>query len=107
MEFVTLTNYIPQLIEESPVKSRYAVEKTATLVVTRCKMHSRVRTGLMRSEWQFDVITFTEARVFNLVRYAVYNEYGTRYMSAHPMLRPALAETRDEFAHFVAEIYTL
>jgi len=102
-----LDSKLPEIIEKSTVKARFAVESTATAVVRRCKAHSRVRTGLMRAEWEYDIITFTEAIVFNLVRYTVYNEYGTRYMSAKPMIRPAILETRDEFAELVAEIYKI
>lgn len=35
--------------------------------------------------------------VFNLVDYTIYNEFGTYKMSAQPMARPAVEETRDEF----------
>jgi hypothetical protein len=105
---VALITQLPRLIDESPVKARLAVEKTCAVVVQKAMGHSRVDTGLMRSEWKFDMDdTKAEGTVFNLVRYAVYNEYGTRYMSAHPMLRPAIAEARDEFEAFVAEIYAL
>jgi hypothetical protein len=106
-EIVFITQ-LPRLIDESPVKARLTVEKTCVLVVNRSMGHSRVRTGVMRSEWEFDMDeTEPEGIVFNLIRYAVYNEYGTRYMSAHPMLRPAIAETRAEFEALAAEIYKL
>lgn len=108
MSEVVLITHIPRLIDESPVKARLAVEKTCVLVVTRAMGHSRVRTGVMRSEWKFDMHEVeAEGTVFNLIRYAVYNEYGTRHMAAHPMLRPALAESRAEFEAYAAEIYSL
>lgn len=108
MTEVVFITHLPRLIDESPVKARLAVERTCVLVVKRSMGHSRVRTGVMRSEWKFDMHELDpEGTVFNLIRYAVYNEYGTRYMAAHPMLRPAIAETRAEFEALVAEIYKL
>lgn len=108
MILVGLESHIPELIAESQAKARFAVERTCALVTGRAMAHSRVRFGIMRDGWEFDVLEFeAEGYVFNLVRYTIYNEYGTRYMSAHPMLRPAIAETIPEFEGFVAEIYAL
>ena len=108
MTEVVLITQIPRLIDESPVKARLAVEETCVLVVGRAIGHSRVDTGLMRSEWKFDMHeSAPEGTVFNLIRYAVYNEYGTRYMAPQPMLRPAIAESRVEFELLVREIYQL
>lgn len=108
MTEVVFITQIPRLVDESPTKARFAVEQACVLVVTRSMGHSRVRSGLMRSEWKYDMHeTEIEGTVFNLIRYAVYNEYGTRHMAAQPMLRPAIAETRPEFEALVAEIYAL
>lgn len=108
MRYVTLDSKIPELIEQAPIRARLAVEGACALIVGRAKGHSRVDSGLMRSEWQFDMDEVgAEGTVFNLVRYAVYNEYGTRHMAAHPMLRPAIQETTPEFEAAVAEIYAL
>jgi HK97 gp10 family phage protein len=43
--------------------------------------------------------------VFNPVQYTVYNEYGTIYMSAQPMLRPAIEEVRPQFEKELAALY--
>lgn len=108
MSGVVFITEIPRLVDESPAKGRVVVETVCALVTTRSMGHSRVDTGLMRSEWKFDVHeTELEGIVFNLIRYAVYNEYGTRYMSAHPMLRPAITESRAEFELLMSDIYSL
>ncbi|ANA87589.1 hypothetical protein PBI_JEANIE_11 [Gordonia phage Jeanie] len=52
-------------------------------------------------------VTKHTASVFNRVRYAGFQEHGTRVMHAHPFLRPALQTTDiaaffEQFAHDVA-----
>lgn len=58
-------------------------------VVKEAKRLSRVRTGKMKKGW-----TRRRTRggyiVYDPVRYTVYNEFGTRKMSAKPMLGPAM-----------------
>lgn len=105
MTEINFISALPEIIARAPGRARVAVERACVLIVGRAKMHSRVRTGLMRSEWQFEMLSDEEGRVFDIVRYTVYNEYGTRYMAAQPMLRPAIAETTPEFEGLVADIF--
>lgn len=66
---------------------------------------SRVATGNMRAGWQGMMVSANEGVVFNLVSYTIFNEYGTVYMSAQPMLRPAVEETRSDFEADMAGSY--
>lgn len=106
MNSVTLYSRLPEIIATSEERGDLAVEAACASITRRAKMHSAVDTGLMRASWEFEMLGDQEGRVFNVVRYAVYNEYGTRYMSPQPMLHPAIAETRDEFAAEIAAIFT-
>lgn len=51
----------------------------------------------MRGGWQHQPTGPASGMVFNLIDYTIYNEFGTYKMSAQPMARPAVEETRDEF----------
>jgi hypothetical protein len=46
-----------------------------------------------------------EGVVYNLVEYTVYNEFGTVFMPAAPMLTPAIEESKDEFVNDLAAGY--
>lgn len=46
-----------------------------------------------------------EGTVTNAVEYAVWHEFGTVHMAAHPMLIPAAEEARDGFIKAVAAAY--
>lgn len=81
---------IPSIIAEGDALVAKAVTVTANNVVYRAAKSSRVRTGNMRGGWQQQAIDRHTRRVFNDVHYTIYNEYGTIYMSAQPMLGPAI-----------------
>lgn len=80
---------IPEIIATGNEKVAAAVGITANNVQHLAMSASRVDTGNMRGGWQVDGTRFAK-RVFNNVHYTIYNEYGTIYMSAQPMLGPAV-----------------
>jgi HK97 gp10 family phage protein len=92
-----LTSRIPNIIFMSEAKVARAVAKASADIERRAKAKSRVDTGNMRGGWQHQSLGPMESMVFNLVDYTIYNEYGTVTMTAQPMLRPAVEETRDQF----------
>jgi HK97 gp10 family phage protein len=94
-----LTSRIPKIIVFSEAAASAAVRKAEMAIERRAKAKSRVDTGNMRGAWQSRSMGAYEGMVFNLVSYAIFNEYGTVNMSAQPMLRPAVEETRPEFEH--------
>lgn len=65
-----------------------AVARTASRLAAK-------RTGRMARSNRVKVLT-TVARISNRTRYAPYQEHGTRYMRAHPFIRPAAHTTRIE-----------
>jgi HK97 gp10 family phage protein len=100
-----LTSRFPQIIAYSGAKVSAAVRKAESRIELRAKAKSRVDTGNMRGGWQHHVLGVYEGMVFNLVSYTIFNELGTVHMSAQPMLRPAMEETRPEFEHEIRLAY--
>lgn len=92
-----LKSRIPQIILLSERKVAAAVRRAEASIERRAKQRSRVDTGNMRGGWQHQAQGPMEGIVFNLVDYTIFHEYGTVHMSAQPMLRPAIEETRPEF----------
>lgn len=88
------------------------------------KQRSRVDKGDMRAEWYVrtedssdrqelmgsDLFPEVEPTPHNEVwliggsKHTIYNEYGTRYMSAQPMATPAIEEVRAPYLKALAEI---
>jgi hypothetical protein len=58
---------------------------------TVAQAHARVRTGYMRENIRWDP---TAHELRGGAPYTVFNEFGTRYMSAQPMFQPALEAGR-------------
>lgn len=69
-----------------------ALRKSADAVARTASRLAAKRTGRM-SRSNRAAVAGTVARVTNRVRYAGYQEHGTRYMNAHPFMRPAAATT--------------
>lgn len=95
---------IPQIIATGNERVATAVAVTANNVHYTAAMLSRVDTGNMRGQWQVDGTKY-EKRVFNNVYYTIYHEYGTIYMSAQPMLGPAVEQELPHFQKRIAQAY--
>lgn len=100
-----LVSKIPEIIAGAEANAAIAVRKTCDRIETRAKARSRVDTGAMRDGWQSQMIASMEGIVYNLIEYTVYNEFGTIFMSAQPMLQPAIEESKDEFVDDLAAGY--
>lgn len=100
-----LESRLPKIILLSQSAVTLAVRKAEAAIERRAKEKSRVDTGAMRGGWEHRPAGISEGIVFNLVSYTIYNEYGTVNMSAQPMLRPAVEETRPEFEANIREAY--
>lgn len=70
-------------IDASLGEGAYAAEATA-------KRESRVRTGRQRAATHATRVRMLLWILHNDVNYAVHNEFGTRYMSAQPFMRPGM-----------------
>ena len=102
---MTLFSRLPEIIAGADAGADIIVAETAHNIELSCKQRSRVDTGTMRAGWQSRAVGEMTWIVFNPVYYTVYNEYGTVFMSAQPMLRPSIEEARPEFEAKIAALY--
>lgn len=92
---VTLESRIPQIIAVAEAETQGATLRTAQLMVRVAKDRSRVESGSMKGGWQYRKAPQSKTyEVFNPVTHTVFNEYGTIYMAAQPMLTPAMEVAR-------------
>ena len=84
---------------------RPALDEASKAVARTASQLAAKRTGKLARSNRARV-TLRTATVTNRVRYAWYQETGTRVMNAHPFLRPALATTPIEsyFDDFAADV---
>lgn len=80
------------------------VEKTAADAKTIASARSRVDTGAMQGGWTFAMVGPTRAIVGNGQEHSIYNEYGTRRMSAQPMIRPAIQQVSSAFFAAISKL---
>lgn len=59
------------------------------------KLLCPVDTGNLRDNMDSRMINDDTVRVFNPTSYAIYPEFGTRFQSAQPYLRPALFNSKE------------
>lgn len=71
------------------------------IIESNAKGRAPVRTGTLRRSIHHEVSGY-EVSVGTDLEYAPYVEYGTRYMSPRPYLRPAIDETRGEVLSFMS-----
>lgn len=95
--FVRIIDRFPEVIVSANSETARALDKAADKIETGAKQRSRVDTGTMRGGWTTERINNFTRMVYNPVYYTIFHEYGTIYMSAQPMLQPAVAEVMPEF----------
>lgn len=69
------------------------IEASARRIQAGAMVRTPVKTGLLRRSWQTRRVP-NGWEVFNPVSYAVYVEYGTRYVGPRGMLTQAVAQER-------------
>ena len=97
MSIVTYHSTLPQRAARLKAAVPLIVEKTGMDALAIAESLSRVDTGNMATNWQFEMVGPTRGILGNPVDYTLYNEYGTVHMSAQPMIRPAIAQVEPEF----------
>lgn len=97
MGIVRYINRFPEIIVAGNSGTAAALDRAAADIEAGAKMRSRVDTGAMRQGWTHETVNRFSRMVYNPVYYTIFNEYGTIYMSAQPMIRPALAEVTPRF----------
>jgi HK97 gp10 family phage protein len=78
-----------ELDVEMQVQVREALDVWGHMVADYARFLARVRTGYMRST-VYAIVDMWQLDVGATAPYAVFNEFGTRYMSAQPFVYPAL-----------------
>jgi len=90
-----------QVINEVHNRIRDNMLNLARDVVTKAVQYAPKRTGRLASAIDFDWNESTFTVVFTIndpeVDYAMFVEYGTRYMIPHPYLRPALNDIGPQY----------
>lgn len=101
------TSRIPEVTRDLKLRAGTASRHAADRVVKGAAARSRVDTGRMRAGWQSERTGEYEYEVSNDVDYTIYNEFGTRNMSAQPMLGPAIEEEyhRQEMADEIQKAF--
>jgi hypothetical protein len=84
-----------------------AILDRAAFNIQGCAIRNTVRvdTGAMRNGWRVEHSGAMERTIFNTQEYAIYNELGTRYMSATPMLYPAVEAERGYLVESWARLF--
>lgn len=95
---MTVNTYGPLFSKQTKItpEIRRAAKKAAAYGLFRVKARSPVRTGEMRGGWDVDLEGYG-IRFRNPVAHTIYNEMGTKYMRAAPMVRPTIPETQRVF----------
>lgn len=81
-----------------------ALKAGALIIQNSAKFKAPYRTGTLRRSIHTEMRSNTQAVVGTDVEYAVYQEFGTSKMKAHPYLRPALDENRGKVLDKINEV---
>lgn len=101
-----LTSKFPTITRNAALGAPRAVEKTGYRMQAGAQERARVLTGFMRGEIEWvQEPGAHEGQLIGGANYTIYNENGTRYMSAQPMLGPAAEEQREPFRRDLADLY--
>lgn len=98
-------NRLPALTEGLEGRASQVVRKVAYDIAAGAADRTvRVDTGAMKGGYDVDMEDPLTAVVFNRQHYHIYQELGTRFISASPMLGPAAEEQRGPFLAAMAQI---
>jgi len=100
-----LTSRLSQIADDAEDRTEAAVERTVFAVEGGAKRRARVDTGGMRAGLQGRKTDRFGGVVEGLAAHTIYNEYGTRHMSAQPMLTPAAEDAREPFYRALREAW--
>jgi len=89
-KFATAATVVPAVAVPS------ALNKAGLLVLRRAKQKAPVDTGNLKLSINKPPATPSGVEVVSPAEYSVYQEMGTRNMPAHPYMRPALDESKDQ-----------
>lgn len=101
----TLKGDLTKRMKRGEKRSATAVRQTLRDMQKTAKARSRVDTGQMKAGWQTAMLDEHTGQLANAVEHVKYNEYGTRHMSAQPMLTPAVESARGPFVQRIRKAY--
>jgi HK97 gp10 family phage protein len=104
IKFVVKSNRFPAIAKMLPEATAVIVNKHGQAIAQGAAQRSRVDTGAMRDGWRWNATGKGSGEVVNDVEYTQYNEFGTRYMAAQPMLRPAVEAEQGPFLDDLARL---
>lgn len=103
---MALDSHFPAIVRHADRAAQRAVDSAGYRIEAGSKIRARHRTGFMRGEIQWvSGPGDHEGQVVAGANYTIYHEYGTRYMTAQPMLRPALEDARPLFEQDLRDAY--
>lgn len=85
-------------------KLQSLVYKIAALISAEAKHFSPVDTGRLRASIHIEPLGPLEYQICTNVYYAIYQEFGTSRMKAHPYMRPAAAKVRSMLPGIVKSV---
>jgi HK97 gp10 family phage protein len=94
-----------KLEREMPGKVKRIVSATGKQVEGKAKIKAPVDTAALRNSILSEMVAEFTAHVGPHVEYAIYQEFGTYKMAAHPFLVPAVEETAAEFEGAMAKVF--
>lgn len=83
---------------------RMMVYKVAALISAEAKRFSPIDTGRLRASIHIEPLGGLAYQVITNVHYAIYQEFGTSKMKAHPYMRPAAAVARSKLPGVVKSV---
>lgn len=110
------TSKLDNISRELEQRANEILDKSAIRIQGAASENTvRVESGSMKNGWRVSPPAQTpegvpepghfERVIFNTQDYAIWQEMGTRYISASPMLAPAVEAERDEFLRAWGELF--
>jgi HK97 gp10 family phage protein len=97
IEIVVQHNNFPSIAAAAAGKIAQCVQKAVRDVEGQAKAKAAVDTGAMKSSIAGVMTGQYSGEVAPHVEYAIYVEFGTRFMAAQPFMRPAADAVRGPF----------
>jgi len=91
---VVIVNRFPEIAGRLPEALAALVNAAAEEIALLAKVLAPFRTGALRDSIAVELTGALTATVGTPITYAIYQEFGTRFMAAHPYLVPATDQVR-------------
>ena len=101
----TLKGDLTKRMRRGEKRASTAVKQTLKDMQKTAKARSRVDTGQMKRSWVVAMEDDHSGELANTANHSKFNEYGTRHMSAQPMLHPAVEQARGPFIQRIRKAY--